>query len=159
MLAVSEERRPSPARPGDTTPAKKISGRKTFGIVDTLGLFIAVTVVAASTSDNTGGIEVANRGPGPVVAVRPSVVRPRAQGHVHQTRRHHHVGVEVVNRIHPHQIVALPKRWIVERTWLWLMNNRRLQLNYNRDPVVTEGFNWAAHTRYLPRRLTSNQRT
>ena len=40
---------------------KKINGRKTFGIVDTLGLLIAVVVVAASTSDNVGGIKVANR--------------------------------------------------------------------------------------------------
>jgi putative transposase len=40
---------------------KKISGRKTFGVVDTLGLLIAVVVVAASTSDNAGGIEVVDR--------------------------------------------------------------------------------------------------
>src|ERR1035441_2704835 len=37
---------------------KKINGRKTFGIVDTLGLLMAVVVVAASTSDNVGGITV-----------------------------------------------------------------------------------------------------
>ncbi len=35
---------------------KKISGRKTFGVVDTLGLLLAVVVLAASTSDNTGGV-------------------------------------------------------------------------------------------------------
>ena len=40
---------------------KKISGRKTFGLVDTLGLLIAVVVVAASTSDNAGGIAVMDR--------------------------------------------------------------------------------------------------
>ena len=40
---------------------KKISGRKTFGMVDTLGLLLAVVVVAANTSDNTGGIEVVKR--------------------------------------------------------------------------------------------------
>ena len=40
---------------------KKINGRKTFGIVDTLGLLIAVVVVAASISDNVGGIAVADR--------------------------------------------------------------------------------------------------
>jgi len=34
---------------------KKINGRKTFGIVDTLGLLVAVVVVAASISDNVGG--------------------------------------------------------------------------------------------------------
>ena len=34
---------------------KKIFGRKTFGIVDTMGLLLAVTVVAANVSDNRGG--------------------------------------------------------------------------------------------------------
>ena len=48
---------------GDTKgydAGKKISGRKTFGIVDTLGLLLAVTVVAANTSGNTGGVGVAD---------------------------------------------------------------------------------------------------
>jgi len=40
---------------------KKISGRKTFGVVDTLGLLIAVVVVAASTSDNAGGCDCVDR--------------------------------------------------------------------------------------------------
>jgi len=62
--------------------------------------------------------------------------------------------VEVVTRIHPRHFEVLPKRWIVERTWSWLMNSRRLQVDYERDPVVTEGFIWAAHSRYLLRRLT-----
>jgi putative transposase len=50
----------------------------------------------------------------------------------------------------------LPRRWIVERTWAWLMNSRRLQVDYERDPIVTEGFIWAAHSRYLLRRLTQS---
>lgn len=134
---------------------KKISGRKTFGIVDTLGLLMAVTVVAAGSSDNSGG--------GVVVADR---ARNRSgrfaklwcdagfkRTFVDHCRRHH-VAVEVVTRIHPHRFVALPRRWVVERTWSWLMNSRRLQVDYERDPVVTEGFIWAAHSRYLLRRLT-----
>ena len=53
--------------------------------------------------------------------------------------RAHHISAEVVNRIHAHEFVVLPQRWIVERTWSWLMNNRRLQIDYERDPVVTGG--------------------
>ena len=135
---------------------KKISGRKTFGIVDTLGLLMAITVVAANTSDNTGGIEVADR-----ARDRSSRFAKLWCDSGFKTTfvthcRHHHVGVEVINRIHPHRFVALPRRWIVERTWSWLMNSRRLQVDYERDPVVTEGFIWAAHSRYLLRRLTAN---
>jgi hypothetical protein len=36
------------------------------------------------------------------------------------------------------------------------MNSRRLQVDYERDPVITEGFIWAAHSRYLLRRLTQS---
>jgi transposase len=133
---------------------KKISGRKTFGIVDTLGLLIAVTVVAAGTSDNAGGVVVSDQ----------ARVRSRRftklwcdagfkRSFVDHCR-HHHVAVEVVTKIHPGRFEVLPKRWIVERTWSWLMNHRRLQLDYERDPVVTEGFVWAAHSRLLLRRLT-----
>lgn len=133
---------------------KKISGRKTFGIVDTLGLLMAIVVVAAHTSDNAGGIEVTD-----LARARSARFRKLwADGGFKRTFldhcRHHHVAVEVVTKIHANRFEVLPKRWIVERTWSWLMNSRRLQLDYERDPVVTEGFIWAAHSRYLLRRLT-----
>jgi transposase len=135
---------------------KKISGRKTFGIVDTLGLLIAVAVVAASTSDNTGGIAVADKARARSSRFSQLWCDSGFKAAFAKHCRDHHVGVEVVKRIHAHQFVVLPKRWIVERTWSWLMNNRRLQLDYERDPIVTEGFIWAAHSRYLLRRLTAN---
>jgi transposase len=142
---------------GDTRgydAAKKISGRKTFGIVDTLGLLVAVTVVAANTSDNVGGIEVADAARARSSRFRRLWCDAGFKKAFLAHCRDHHVAVEVVNRIHPHRFVALPKRWIVERTWSWLMNSRRLQVDYERDPIVTEGFIWAAHSRYLLRRLT-----
>jgi transposase len=117
-------------------------------------LLVAVLVCAANASDNAGGIQVADR------------ARQRSRRFAHhwcdagfkrtfaQHCRNRHVSVEVVHRIHPHEFVALPQRWIVERTWSWLMNSRRLQIDYERDPAVTEGFIWAAHSRYLLRRLT-----
>ncbi|HEX4082606.1 MAG TPA: transposase, partial [Acidimicrobiales bacterium] len=65
-----------------------------------------------------------------------------------------HLSAEVVSRIASHAFEVLPRRWVVERTWSWLMNHRRLQVDYERDPKVTEGFVWAAHARLLLRRLT-----
>ncbi len=133
---------------------KKISGRKTFGIVDSLGLLIAITVVVASTSDNAGGITVADK-----ARERSSRFSKLWCDSGFKTQfirycREHHIGVEVVKRIHPHRFVVLPKRWIVERTWSWIMNNRRLQVDYERDPVTTEGFIWAAQTRIVLSKLT-----
>jgi transposase len=133
---------------------KKISGRKTFGIVDTLGLLMAVAVVAAGASDNTGGIEVADRARARSGRFRKLWCDAGFKRTFVDHCRRRHVGVEVVTRIHPHTFEVLPRRWVVERTWSWLMNSRRLQVDYERDPVVTEGFIWAAHSRYLLRRLT-----
>ena len=66
------------------------------------------------------------------------------------------IAAEVVHNIHPGKFVVEPQRGIVERTWSWFMNSRRLQVDYERDPAVTEGFIWAAQTRLLRRRLTAH---
>lgn len=133
---------------------KKISGRKVFGLVDTLGLLVAVTVVVASTSDNAGGIAVFERAhpkTGRLAKIWVDAGFKKAFAAFCRARR---VAVEVVNRIHPHGFHVLPRRWVVERTWSWTMANRRLQVDYERDPQVTEGFIWAAHSRLLLYRLT-----
>ena len=134
---------------------KKISGRKTFGVVDTLGLLVAIVVVAASTSDNVGGIAAIDR-----ARTRSSrLVKVFGDAGFKRSFIAHcagaHVSAEVVRRIASGTFEVLPRRWVVERTWSWLMNHRRLQVDYERDPVVTEGFIWAAHSRLLLRRLTS----
>jgi transposase len=133
---------------------KKISGRKTFGVVDTLGLLLAVIVVAASVSDNVGGIAVVDR----ARSASERLKKIWCDGGFKKTFiaacGAHHISAEVVNKIHDHRFEVLPRRWVVERTWSWLMNNRRLQVDYERNPAVTEGFVWAAHARLLLRRLT-----
>ena len=133
---------------------KRVSGRKLFGLVDTLGLLVGVRVVAASVSDNAGGMMVFD-------LARPKTDRlgriwvdagfKTAFAAYVRSRR---VAVDVVNKIHPRGFHVLPRRWVVERTWSWTMNNRRLQVDYERDPTITEGFVWAAHSRLLLRRLT-----
>ena len=64
------------------------------------------------------------------------------------------IASQVVNRVSAHSFEVLPRRWVVERTWAWLVNHRRLRVDYEPDPAVAEGFVWAAHTRVLLRRLT-----
>jgi transposase len=142
----------SPTRGYDA--GKKISGRKAFGIVDTLGLLVAVVVVAASVSDNVGGtatVEKARTKSGRLTKIfcdggfKRSFIAYCGGAHI---------SAEVVSKIYKGRFEVLPRRWVIERTWSWLMNNRRLQIDYERDPAVTEGFIWAAHSRLLLRRLT-----
>ena len=143
----------SPTRGFDA--GKKVSGRKTFGVVDTLGLLVAVVVVAANVSDNAGGCTCVDR-------ARPKSARFTKlwcdAGFKRAFARHcrrHRVKAEVVSRTTAHRFEVLPRRWVVERTWAWLVNHRRLRIDYERDPAVTEGFVWAAHARLLLRRLTT----
>lgn len=133
---------------------KKISGRKVFGVVDTCGFLVAIAVVAASTSDNTGGIEATSR-----LRARWSRLEliwcdqgfKRTFG---RFCRSIGIAVKVVKRAGGRGFEPLPRRWVVERTWSWLMNHRRLQIDYERDPITTEGFIWAAQTRLALRKLT-----
>jgi putative transposase len=47
----------------------------------------------------------------------------------------------------------LPKRWIVERTFSWLSQNRRLSKDYERLPETGETFVYVAMSRLMVRRL------
>lgn len=133
---------------------KKVKGRKTFGVVDTLGLLIAVVVVAADVSDNVGGIDVADRARNRSGRLAKLWCDAGFKRTFVEHCRNRRLAVEVVNKIHRSSFEVLPRRWVVERTWAWLMNHRRLQVDYERDPIVHEAFVWAAHSRMLLRRLT-----
>jgi transposase len=134
---------------------KKVSGRKVFGIVDTLGLLVAVVVVAANVSDNAGGVEVVGLAApksGRLTKIWCDSGFKVAFARFCRTLK---ITAEVVSRTTAHTFEVLPHRWIVERTWAWLVNHRRLRIDYERDPDVTVGFVWAAHARLLLRRLTT----
>jgi putative transposase len=47
----------------------------------------------------------------------------------------------------------LPRRWVVERTFSWLVQNRRMSKDYERLPETGEAFIYAAMSRLMVRRL------
>jgi putative transposase len=47
----------------------------------------------------------------------------------------------------------LPRRWVVERTFSWLSQNRRLSKDYERLPESSEAFIYVAMSRLMARRL------
>lgn len=99
---------------------KKVSGRKTFGVVDTIGLLLAVVVVAASRSDNVGGsaaLELAVPKSGRLAKVWHDAGFKRTFA---EFCGHHKVKAELVSRRNAHTFEVLPRRWVVERTWGWL---------------------------------------
>ena len=48
---------------------------------------------------------------------------------------------------------VLPRRWVVERTFPWLSQNRRMSKDYERLCATAEAFIYAAMTRLMVRRL------
>jgi transposase len=54
----------------------------------------------------------------------------------------------------PRGFVVLPRRWVVERTFAWLDQNRRMSTkDYERLCATGEAFIYAAMTRLMVRRL------
>jgi transposase len=53
----------------------------------------------------------------------------------------------------PRGFSALPRRWVVERTFAWLCHNRRISKDYERLCSTGEALVYAAMTRLMVRRL------
>jgi putative transposase len=53
----------------------------------------------------------------------------------------------------PQGFRVLPRRWVVERTFAWLSQNRRMSKDYERLCATAEAFVYAAMTRLMVRRL------
>ncbi len=53
----------------------------------------------------------------------------------------------------PRGYVALPRRWVVERTFSWISQNRRMSKDYERLTETSEAFVYAAMIRLMVRRL------
>jgi putative transposase len=104
-----------------------------------LGLILAVVVQAADVQDRDRGRHVLE-----CVGRRFHRLR-RVWAHsgyagafVEWTRRHCGPIVEIVKRSDTHRFMVLPKRRIVERTFAWLGNYRRLSKNCETLPANSE---------------------
>jgi putative transposase len=53
----------------------------------------------------------------------------------------------------PEGFVVLPRRWVVERTFSWIDQNRRLSKDYERLTATSEAFIYVAMTKLMVRRL------
>jgi putative transposase len=53
----------------------------------------------------------------------------------------------------PKGFQVLPKRWVVERTFSWIDQNRRMSKDYERLPETSEAFIYVAMSRLMVRRL------
>jgi putative transposase len=134
---------------------KKVKGRKHHILVDTLGLLLAVVVTSAAVSDPAGARLLLKRLGG---------AQPRncaAFGSMGQARGqllewvllHFRFCLQPVLRSDEQKgFVVLPRRWVVERTFAWITQCRRLGKEYEVLPSSSEAMIYIAMTRLMVRR-------
>ncbi len=54
---------------------------------------------------------------------------------------------------YPKGFIVVPRRWVVERSFSWIGQNRRMSKDYERLPETGEAFIYVAMTRLMVRRL------
>jgi putative transposase len=62
-------------------------------------------------------------------------------------------GRRLAETIAPQGFLVLPRRWVVERTFSWIDQNRRMSKDYERMCASGEAFVYAAMIRLMTRRL------
>ena len=140
---------------------KKINGRKRHLLVDTLGLVLAVQVTPASVQDRDGAVSLlsgcsfldhwlaciwADSGYAGKLVAWVKALRPFGRLHLEIVRRSDKAA----------GFKLLPKRWIVERTFGWLVKSRRLRLDYEVKTTHSEALIQLAMIRIMLRRLASS---
>ena len=123
------------AKKGDLTEGKKIKGRKRHIIVDILGNLLHVKVHAANIHDTKASIAVFDA----IQKKHPSIKSYSADEGYRGTAVEY-VDQEMKLKLHISKKIkdtfaVLPKRWIVERTFAWLGNFRRLAKDFE---ILTE---------------------
>jgi len=150
-------------------PGKKVKGRKRHLLVDTQGLVLRAKVHAASVFDRDGikplmefvgerfprlshlWLDAGYNGEGKgrdwaekALGFSVEVVRPPRRW----------VWVPADQEPPPRSaFTVLPRRWVVERTFSWLDQNRRMSKDFERLPESSEAFVYIAMSRLMARRL------
>ncbi len=162
---------------------KKVRGRKRHLLVDTEGLVLKAKVHSAKVPDQDGlkllldsartavshlkhlwldagyegrgkrwveevlglSVEIVRRPPKPIPE---EVARTWAQEWAKEGQK-----VDWQKLMPPRGFVVLPRRWVIERTFSWLDQNRRMSKDYERLCATAEAFIYVAMTRLMVRRL------
>ena len=131
---------------GAPDKGKKINGRKRHIVCDTIGLLLVVMVTAASVQDRDGGRGILKRLHSALSSVAHVFADGGYQGQLIATAKSAwNIVIEVVKKPAGQLgFAVLPRRWVVERTFSWLLRWRRLARDYERLPETHEAMvNWA----------------
>jgi transposase len=148
----------------DTVPAatsgyhggKKIKGRGRHLIVDCEGWLLALAVTAARVSDKAGAKLAVSR----LILLFATLQLMWADagydgGPLRDwMRKTAGITLEIVKRTSPHTFQVVKRRWVVERTFGWLMRYRRLARDYERTIAHHEAMIYWATIFIMTKRLS-----
>ena len=124
-------------------------------LVDTLGLLLAVVVLAADVSDRDGALLLLQA----YAARYPELRQIWGDSHYGgdlptETQAQYGITVTVVLRPEAQSgFTPLPRRWVVERSLAWITHCRRLARDYERDPAYSEAWIHLAAIHHLVKQL------
>jgi transposase len=137
---------------------KKITGRGRHVAVDTEGWLLALAVTAASVSDKAGAkvllIKLFDAFTTLKIMWADTGYNGKPLARYAQLVA---ITVEVVARTSPHSFQVLRRRWVVERTFGWLMRYRRLCRDYERRPEHHEAMVYWATVFIMTKRLARHE--
>ena len=135
---------------------KLVKGRKRFILVDTLGLLLKVLVTEANLGEREGAAWVLTSIDGRFPRLELVWVDAGFAGEEFEARMQKECGVkiEVVKRPDGAKgFVLLVRRWVVERTFAWFGNYRRLSKDYEYSVYSSDAMIYATMIHLMVRRL------
>jgi putative transposase len=122
--------------------------------VDTLGLIMAVVVTAANVQDRDGLKLLCHVMKGGFPRLYAILADAGYQGLHRFTFLYYGWLLQIIRRCDTKPgFNVLPKRWIVERTFAWLGNNRRLAKDYETTTHMAEAFIMLANIKFCLKRI------
>ena len=137
---------------------KKVNGRKRFILTDTLGLLMGIIIVAANVGERSGAEKLFQTTQGKY----PRLVKVLADQGFDGEK--YVAGIELLfgfvfeiagKVLGVGGFQVQPKRWIVERTFGWLIWNRRLVKDYEENTEVSKAMIQLAMIRIMLKQLAS----
>lgn len=132
---------------------KKIKGRKRHILVDTMGLLLTVVVHSAGIQDREGAILVFEKIKNSFSRLKLIWADAGYRGDIiTMVKVLYDRVLEIISR-NGKGFKVVAKRWIVERTFGWLLNYRRLSRDYERLPKTSEAMVYISMIHLMLRRL------
>jgi putative transposase len=137
---------------------KRVNGRKRHIVVDTMGLLLSVLVTTGNVQDRPGGQQLLTQLQQQVRPPRLKLLWAdagyRGQSFADWVKASFGWVWQVVKRNDDVKgFHVLPRRWVVERTFGWLNNYRRLSKDYEEWPATSEALIYLAMSHIMLRRL------